>query len=545
LFAVAAVAGVTEFSSARRVAAVSSTLTWYRGNTHTHTNNSFDGESSPAAVSAAYKALGYNFLFITDHNKLTDVEGVNAQLAVPGQFLVIKGEEVTDAVGAAPAHLIALNNDSQVPAQHGFNILNTLQNDINAITQAGGLAIVAHPNFRFGLSDNDLRDFTGTMLFEVYNAHPIVNNYGDATHTSVETKWDEALTSGKVLYGLAADDEHTLVNPDGPMPGQAWVMVRAASLDPDSIMQAMMNGDFYASTGITLQDYQVSTSGITITVANYASDSTTIDFIGRNGQVLQHSTTNPAVYAFTGHEQYVRAKVVDEYGQAAWTQPVFTERLNPADAILNGASVGREPSVERMIAPDSVALASGVGLAATAIQAQRQSDGNFPTVLAGTTVTVNDRPAEIYYVSSTQISFHVPADTEPGVAKVLISNADGVQMNSRVTVAESAPGIFTEGGQGLGKAVVFDLDKLFGTVLLPSDSSHRFYVYATGVRGAADVQVLIDGSLVPVEVVRACRGLPGLDQLTIVVPRDLVTHGPSTVVIKADGRVSNTTAILF
>src|SRR5437667_6789663 len=62
-----------------------SSLHWYRGNTHTHSNNSFDGESSPLAVATVYKNLGYNFLFFTDHNKLTTVDAVNAEVGVPGQ----------------------------------------------------------------------------------------------------------------------------------------------------------------------------------------------------------------------------------------------------------------------------------------------------------------------------------------------------------------------------------------------------------------------------------------------------------------------------
>ncbi|HAY74922.1 MAG TPA: histidinol-phosphatase, partial [Opitutae bacterium] len=33
----------------------------------------------------------------------------------------------------------------------------------------------------------------------------------------------------------------------------AWVMVRSDSLDKDSITSAMRQGDFYASTGITLR----------------------------------------------------------------------------------------------------------------------------------------------------------------------------------------------------------------------------------------------------------------------------------------------------
>src|SRR5258708_958894 len=59
---------------------------WYRGNTHTHTNNS-DGDSSPHDVAERYKSLGYNFVVITDHNKLTDVDSLNAELGSPGEFL--------------------------------------------------------------------------------------------------------------------------------------------------------------------------------------------------------------------------------------------------------------------------------------------------------------------------------------------------------------------------------------------------------------------------------------------------------------------------
>jgi hypothetical protein len=69
-------------------------------------------------------------------------------------------------------------------------------------------------------------------------------------------------------------------------------------------------------------------------------------------------------------------------------------------------------------------------------------------------------------------------------------------------IANSAPGVFTQDGRGQGNAVVFDLDKLFGNVLMPGDTWRRFYVYATGVRGATIVQVMIDGLPVTVEAVR-------------------------------------------
>ena len=316
---------------------------WYRGNTHTHTSNS-DGDSSPELVAARYKSLGYNFVVITDHNKLTEVDSLNQQLGEPGSFLVLKGEEVTDSWNSKPVHLNAINNDAVVGPQHGTSVLNTIDNNFAAIRASGGLPYIAHPNFYFAVSAEDLINASGAaLLFEVYNAHPVVNNSGDATHPSVEANWDTALTQGKLAYGIAADDEHTLDNPAGAGPGKAWVMVRAANSSSTAITQALASGDFYASTGVTLQNYQVTATSITVGVEDSGS-ATTIDFIGRNGQLLQRSTGNAAVYQFTNHEEYVRVKLVNGYGQAAWTQPVFTERLAPKDPIVNGASMGTEPS---------------------------------------------------------------------------------------------------------------------------------------------------------------------------------------------------------
>lgn len=517
----------------------SNTATWYRGNTHAHTTNS-DGDSSPAQVAARYRELGYNFLYITDHNKLTDVDALNAQAGVPGQFLVIRGEEVTDSFAGKPVHINALNSASAVLPQQGADTLSTIENDAAAIRRAGGLPYIAHPNYNFALTAADLKGVEGTALFEVYNAHPVVNNVGDATHPSVEAMWDEALSSGKLLYGLAADDEHNLFKVGGALPGQAWIMVRAASLDATTITAAIEHGDFYASTGVTLQDYQVSAKGVTVTVDDSASGPTTIDFTGKNGRLLQRSASSPATYNFTGDEMYVRAKITNDAGRAAWTQPVYTARLSPTDAVLNCASLGNEPGSSRVVARESIAVASGFGLAAGAQQTQRQPDNTFPTHVGGTTVTVNGRPAPIYYASLTQVNFQVPAETETGTADVVVTNADGIQMHAQVAVASAAPGIFTVDGTGRGDAFYVDTNTLFSSFFMPDDGARRLHLYATGVRGASQLQVNVNGLAVTVEGVRACRGLPGLDQINIAIPPNvLATGNAGTLVITADGLSSN------
>src|SRR6185503_11179769 len=74
---------------------------WYRGNTHTHSLNS-DGDSPPDSLARWYRDHGYSFLFITDHETLTDPVPLNARFGTP-TFLLIRGEEITQRV-ADPNH---------------------------------------------------------------------------------------------------------------------------------------------------------------------------------------------------------------------------------------------------------------------------------------------------------------------------------------------------------------------------------------------------------------------------------------------------------
>ena len=62
---------------------------WFKGNTHAHTTES-DGDASPEYVAGWYKDHGYDFLVLSDHNKLTDPETLG-HLMDEG-FLLVPGE---------------------------------------------------------------------------------------------------------------------------------------------------------------------------------------------------------------------------------------------------------------------------------------------------------------------------------------------------------------------------------------------------------------------------------------------------------------------
>ena len=300
-------------------------LHWYKGNTHTHTLNS-DGDSTPDDVVRWYREHGYRFLVLSDHNFLTSVDGLNALHGADEQFLLIKGEEITDGFEGKPIHINGLDVSAKVDPQHGSSVVDVIQRDVDAIRKAGGLPHVNHPNFGWAISADDLQRLERTRLFEVYNGHHLVNNQGGGGVPGMEEVWDRLLSSGKVMYGIADDDAHTFKqpgNPDVPGPGRGWVVVRAERLAPRPIVDALARGDFYASTGVELSDYRVTSTDVTITIKEQSSSKYRIQFIGKNGRVLNESTSNPATYTFTGDERYVRAKIFESNGRVAWTQPVI------------------------------------------------------------------------------------------------------------------------------------------------------------------------------------------------------------------------------
>ena len=301
------------------------TLRWYKGNTHTHTLNS-DGDSTPDDVVRWYREHGYQFLVLTDHNHLTSVDGLNALHGADEKFLIVKGEEVTDRFGDKSLHINGLDVAHNVEPQGGTSVIDVLQRNVDAIRHAQGIPHINHPNFRWSITAEELKQVTNNKLFEIYNGHPMTNNLGGGTVPGLEEVWDAILSSGIRLYGIAVDDAHTFKDPGNSAvagPGRGWVVVRAAKLEARSLLEAMERGDFYASTGVELSDYQATAASMTVTVKKTAFSKYRIQFIGEGGKVLQEAHDSPATYTFTGREAYVRAKVIESNGAIAWCQPVF------------------------------------------------------------------------------------------------------------------------------------------------------------------------------------------------------------------------------
>jgi hypothetical protein len=276
-------------------------------------------------VARWYKEHRYNFLVLTDHDFLTEPEGLNSIFAARNRFVLIPGEEVSARFEARPIHINAFDITSTILPLSGAGVIETIQKNVDAIRQAGGMASLNHPNFHWAIRPEELRQINGLKLVEVYNGHPTVNNWGGGGFESLDEVWDAVLTAGREVYGVAVDDAHHFksLGPQYSNPGRGWVMVKARELTKGAVLEALDRGDFYASTGVELEEVERFADGLRIAIKVPEQIRFTTEFIGANGKVLERTFDNPAEYRLKPGEAYVRARVTDSNGWRAWVQPVF------------------------------------------------------------------------------------------------------------------------------------------------------------------------------------------------------------------------------
>jgi uncharacterized protein (TIGR03437 family) len=211
-------------------------------------------------------------------------------------------------------------------------------------------------------------------------------------------------------------------------------------------------------------------------------------------------------------------------------------------SILNAAAKGNEP-LPSHIAPGSVAHIHGSKLALKTEAANLNGD-ELPFTVAGTTVSVNNHLARIFYVSPDEVVFVVPSGLANGPAQFVVTNSEGLSSMAEATISPVAPGLFTASGDGRGEAIVLDADTFVRGPFDPSNGALRLTIFATGIARASSVSVTIKGKQLVTETVAPAR-LIGFDEIHVLVPTELRGAGASTLVVTADGVQSNPVSIIL
>jgi hypothetical protein len=395
---------------------------WYKGVTHVHSLWS-DGDTAPEWIAKWYKDRGYHFVAFSEHNLLQEGEKwisfggrsplqpehledlrklfgpawgeiraaadgrpdamrlrtfdeLTRQFVEPGKFLLVPGEEMT--AGSVNVHTNAINVREPIRGIEGKGKSDVLQQQLAAVERQSAkynvpmIAHLNHVNWSDGVTAEETLAAPALRFFEIFNGHPGTHPWGRAKEgmPPLDEHWDiiQSMRLNRdpdtpLLYGVATDDSHEYhqwglgrVNP-----GRGWVMVYAEELSADAIVRAMQAGNFYASTGVTLDKIEKTDKEYRVTVAAKEGVKYRTQFIGTRagfdaaasprldadgkplprasqkysaqvGAVLLETTDNPAVYKFTGNELYVRARIFSDKLQEnpvgegdfeqAWVEPV-------------------------------------------------------------------------------------------------------------------------------------------------------------------------------------------------------------------------------
>jgi hypothetical protein len=282
--------------------------TWLRGSFHGHCDENSRCASVPLAVSVGdYHALGAGFVTLTDHDLITDLAPQQTQYP---DMVFVQGFEYS-------------TRENVVFAGPGVSPLYE-QSLEDALAQAGDLlTFLCHPQPKGAALEYWTRpklEALGTIPdgIEVYNGH-----YGIEAARAVGRQpyyadfWDELLTAGHRLWGYANDDFH---DPDDFANAFNMVLVQEASAP--AVIAAAKSGRSYASTGILLEQLQLTGEQIQVQVSADCEGR----FIGPGGTTL--ASANGTHFTYTaGDEDYVRFEGEGPSGRI-FLQPLFR---NPPD----------------------------------------------------------------------------------------------------------------------------------------------------------------------------------------------------------------------
>ena len=325
---------------------------FYKVNLHCHTSLS-DGALTPEEVKEIYKKEGYSAVAFTDHDALIphhkELSDDNF-IALNGFEITLSEKEISDDIGGVKrtCHMCFIAKDPEnithvcwFHRKHYDNNIDKVviedkpefqvdftpecvNEAISRAKEAGFYVTYNHPTW----SRNTYSDY---MNYKGADAMEIVN-YGSARLGYPEYNervYDDMLFGGERLACVAADDNHN------KHPGTvkwdsfgAWVWVKAAKLDYSEIMNAVSNGDYYATTGPEIFDIFYEDGKVRVNTSPVAQIRFTTG--GRHAKLAGNADGAPITSAsFTLKEKdtYVRVTAVDENGNTAYSRAYFLDEF--------------------------------------------------------------------------------------------------------------------------------------------------------------------------------------------------------------------------
>lgn len=309
---------------AQRIELLPSKGEFYKANLHNHTTLS-DGKLTPEQVKEVYMQEGYDIVAFTDHRtykwhqELMDENFValaayevdlNETFKVARDFSRIKTYHI-NLYDTNPKEHILEKEASPLPTCE-YGDVEGLNTYIEKMKELGFLACYNHPYWSLQ-SYEDYKGLKGLWGMEIYN-HGCEH---DGLYGYNPQSYDEILRQGEMLFCVAADDNHNTYPIGHPLCDSfgGFTMIKAEGLTYQSVIEAMVKGDFYSSMGPEIQSLYIEDDKVYIQTSPVEKIFVITE--GRNCYkevAPQGQTITQAVFKLNGNEGYIRVQCRDAKG---------------------------------------------------------------------------------------------------------------------------------------------------------------------------------------------------------------------------------------
>lgn len=302
---------------------------FFKANLHCHTTLS-DGSLTPQQVKKEYAARGYSIVAFTDHERFFRHNNLTGGrfLALNGYEIDISQKDVANSYFTKCYHFNAYALDKgerelvlPKPAYGDVAGVNAFIKTLNA---SGFIVCYNHPYWSLQTLD-DYRGLKGIFACEIFNFGAYNLDGIDGNQTQV---YDTLLRLGNRIGCVAADDNHNRSPFGHPLNDSfgGWVMVKAENLDYKTIMAALQNGDYYASSGPAIESLSIENDTVSISCSEAVRITCTT--AGRHGQAANavgSGRLTHAKFEIDPSDVYIRLEVVDAQGARANSRAYFLD----------------------------------------------------------------------------------------------------------------------------------------------------------------------------------------------------------------------------
>ncbi len=322
----------------------------YKANLHSHSTLS-DGVMTPLELKMLYKKHGYSVFAYTDHRILHRHDDLADE-----RFLPIAGYELDfklkneKGMNLKTCHInaLALDPDKAVPIEgEGPYDIRVINDAIRRLRENGFIVNLNHPAWSNQMPEE-------TLQLEGLTAMELMNSACSWIFDSAENQlhYETSLKAGRRLLALYADDNHSSCVQFGPKykgvyaPGvtpypqsavteipamdncRSYTMIFAPKLEYGAIMDAIVAGRYYCSSGPEISAFYIENDRICLDCSPVASVflrtkawAISTSWMDNEGNIT-HAEFDLSKLK-TNEEGFFRIELIDKLGRKACMNPYY------------------------------------------------------------------------------------------------------------------------------------------------------------------------------------------------------------------------------